>query len=245
MKEKLTEGCIMLVFIAFVVLGSTMAVEMFQQGAWVKGIICVLGALFFGFPLLGPFLPSAAPDTKPLPFVPQVNLPTDKDSLRELAKMLAGEEADVMQTVEEILESPEAFYSAQTMRDGEYKGEYCEIWEFYHDKPDLLCSEGLRFVLEEAKVIAMFDWKEGLEEFVWQMTDLRRVQAHNLPVPQEHFDELADIPHWCNALNELWQPLGYITLCSSTQKATNILWLLCSTPHLLQLMTFRAQHKVD
>ena len=57
MKEKLTEGCIMLVFIAFVVLGSTMAVEMFQQGAWVKGIICVLGALFFGFPLLGPFLP--------------------------------------------------------------------------------------------------------------------------------------------------------------------------------------------
>ena len=113
MKEKLTEGCIMLVFIAFVVLGSTMAVEMFQQGAWVKGIICVLGALFFGFPLLGPFLPSAAPDTKPLPFVPQVNLPTDKDSLRELAKMLAGEEADVLQTVEELLESPEAFYSAQ------------------------------------------------------------------------------------------------------------------------------------
>ena len=209
MKEKLTEGCFMLVLIAFVVLGSTMAVEMFQQGAWVKGIIGVLGALFFGFPLLGPFLLSAAPDTKPLPFVPQIDLPTDKDSLRELAKKLAGEEADVMQTVEQLIESPEAFYSAQTMRDGEYKGEYCEIWEFYHDKPDLLYSEGLRFVLEEAKVIAMFDWKEALEEFVGQMTDLRRVQAHNLPVPQEHFDELADIPHWCNALNELWQPLGY------------------------------------
>ena len=232
MKEKLTEGCFMLVLIAFVVLGSTMAVEMFQQGAWVKGIIGVLGALFFGFPLLGPFLLSAAPDTKPLPFVPQIDLPTDKDSLRELAKKLAGEEADVMQTVEQLLESPEAFYSAQTMRDGEYKGEYCEIWEFYHDKPDLLYSEGLRFVLEEAKVIAMFDWKEGLEEFVWQMTDLRRVQAHNLPVPQEHFDELADIPHWCNALNELWQPLGYNVMFIDTKGDEYLVAVVQYTPSL-------------
>lgn len=209
MKEKLTEGCIMLVFIAFVVLGSTMAVEMFQQGAWVKGIICVLGALFFGFPLLGLFLPSAKPDTITLPFVPRVDLPTDKDSLRELAKMLAGEEADVMQTVEELLESPEAFYSAQITRDGWYNDAYVETWDLYHDQPDVLCSEGLLFVLVEAEVIAMFDWKEGLEEFVLQTTDLRRAQANNLPVPQEHFDEQADIPHWCNALNELWQPLGY------------------------------------
>ena len=63
----------------------------------------------------------------------------------------------------------------------------------YHDHPDVLCSEGLLFVLAEAEVIAMFDWKEGLEEFVWQMTDLRRAQANNLPVPQEHFDEQADL----------------------------------------------------
>ena len=209
MKEKLTEGCFMLVLIAFVVLGSTMAVEMFQQGAWVKGIICVLGALFFGFPLFGLFLPSAEPDTITLPFVPRVDLPTDKDSLRELAKKLAGEEADVMQTVEELLESPEAFYSAQITRDGWYNDAYVDIWDMYHDQPDVLCSEGLLYVLAEAEVIAMFDWKEGLEEFVWQMTDLRRAQANNLPVPQEHFDEQADIPHWCNALNELWQPLGY------------------------------------
>ena len=135
-----------------------------------------------------------------------------------------------MQTVEQLLESPEAFYSAQTMRDGEYKGEYCEIWEFYHDKPDLLYSEGLRFVLEEAKVIAMFDWKEALEEFVGQMTDLRRVQAHNLPVPQEHFDELADIPHWCNALNELWQPLGYNVMFIDTKGDEYLVAVVQYTP---------------
>lgn len=230
MKEKLTEGCIMLVFIAFVVLGSTMAVEMFQQGAWVKGIICVLGALFFGFPLLGPFLPSAAPDTKPLPFVPQVNLPTDKDSLRELAKMLAGEEADVLQTVEELLESPEAFYSAQITRDGWYNDAYVETWDLYHDQPDVLCSEGLLFVLVEAEVIAMFDWKEGLEEFVLQTTDLRRAQANNLPVPQEHFDEQADIPHWCNALNELWQPLGYNAILIDRESDEYVVAVVPYTP---------------
>ena len=230
MKEKLTEGCIMLVFIAFVVLGSIMAVSMFQQDAWVKGIICVLGVLFFGFPLLGPFLPSAEPDTITLPFVPRVDLPTDKDSLRELARMLAGEEADVMQTVEELLESPEAFYSAQITRDGWYNDAYVETWDLYHDQLDVLCSEGLLFVLEEAKVIAMFDWKEALEEFVGQMTDLRRVQAHNLPVPQEHFDELADIPHWCNALNELWQPLGYNVMFIDTKGDEYLVAVVQYTP---------------
>ena len=208
MKEKLMNVCGKLLFAAFVVFFFWGAVEMFRQGAWISCTICVMGVLLFGGPLVVSRTSSPAV-SEPVPLVSQIDLPTDKDSLRELAKLVAGEEADVMQTVEQLLESPEAFYSTQTMCDGEYKGEYCEIWEFYHDKPDVLYSEGLRFVLEEAKVIAMFDWKEGLEEFVGQMTDLRRVQAHNLPVPQEHFDELADIPHWCNALNELWQPLGY------------------------------------
>ena len=229
MKEKLMNVCGKLLFAAFVVFFFWGAVEMFRQGAWISCTICVMGVLLFGGPLVVSRTSSPAV-SEPVPLVSQIDLPTDKDSLRELAKMLAGEEADVMQTVEQLLESPEAFYSAQTMRDGEYKGEYCEIWEFYHDKPDLLCSEGLRFVLEEAKVIAMFDWKEGLEEFVWQMTDLRRVQAHNLPVPQEHFDELADIPHWCNALNELWQPLGYNVMFIDTKGDEYLVAVVQYTP---------------
>lgn len=231
MKEKLMNVCGKLLFAAFVVFFFWGAVEMFRQGAWISCTICVMGVLLFGGPLVFSRISSPAV-SESVPLVSQIDLPTDKDSLRELAKLVAGEEADVMQTVEQLLESPEAFYSAQTMRDGEYKGEYCEIWEFYHDKPDLLYSEGLRFVLEEAKVIAMFDWKEGLEEFVWQMTDLRRVQAHNLPVPQEHFDELADIPHWCNALNELWQPLGYNVMFIDTKGDEYLVAVVQYTPSL-------------
>jgi len=229
MKEKLMNVCGKLLFAAFVVFFFWGAVEMFRQGAWISCIICVMGVLLFGGPLVVSRISSPAV-SESVPLVSQIDLPTDKDSLRELAKLVAGEEADVMQTVEQLLESPEAFYSAQTMRDGEYKGEYCEIWEFYHDKPDLLYSEGLRFVLEEAKVIAMFDWKEGLEEFVGQMTDLRRVQAHNLPVPQEHFDEQVDIPHWCNALNELWQPLGYNVMFIDTKGDEYLVAVVQYTP---------------
>lgn len=229
MKEKLMNVCGKLLFAAFVVFFFWGAVEMFRQGAWISCTICVMGVLLFGGPLVVSRISSPAV-SESVPLVSQIDLPTDKDSLRELAKLVAGEEADVMQTVEQLLESPEAFYSAQTMRDGEYKGEYCEIWEFYHDKPDLLYSEGLRFVLEEAKVIAMFDWKEALEEFVGQMTDLRRVQAHNLPVPQEHFDELADIPHWCNALNELWQPLGYNVMFIDTKGDEYLVAVVQYTP---------------
>ena len=229
MKEKLMNVCGKLLFAAFVVFFFWGAVEMFRQGAWISCTICVMGVLLFGGPLVVSRISGPAV-SESVPLVSQIDLPTDKDSLRELAKLVAGEEADVMQTVEQLLESPEAFYSAETMRDGEYKGEYCEIWEFYHDKPDLLYSEGLRFVLEEAKVIAMFDWKEGLEEFVGQMTDLRRVQAHNLPVPQEHFDELADIPHWCNALNELWQPLGYNVMFIDTKGDEYLVAVVQYTP---------------
>lgn len=229
MKEKLMNVCGKLLFAAFVVFFFWGAVEMFRQGAWISCTICVMGVLLFGGPLVVSRISSPAV-SESVPLVSQIDLPTDKDSLRELAKLVADEEADVMQTVEQLLESPEAFYSAQTMRDGEYKGEYCEIWEFYHDKPDLLYSEGLRFVLEEAKVIAMFDWKEALEEFVGQMTDLRRVQAHNLPVPQEHFDELADIPHWCNALNELWQPLGYNVMFIDTKGDEYLVAVVQYTP---------------
>jgi len=231
MKEKLMNVCGKLLFAAFVVFFFWGAVEMFRQGAWISCTICVMGVLLFGGPLVVSRISSPAV-SESVPLVSQIDLPTDKDSLRELAKLVAGEEADVMQTVEQLLESPEAFYSAQTMRDGEYKGEYCEIWEFYHDKPDLLYSEGLRFVLEEAKVIAMFDRKEALEEFVGQMTDLRRVQAHNLPVPQEHFDELADIPHWCNALNELWQPLGYNVMFIDTKGDEYLVAVVQYTPSL-------------
>ena len=229
MKEKLMNVCGKLLFAAFVVFFFWGAVEMFRQGAWISCTICVMGVLLFGGPLVVSRISSPAV-SESVPLVSQIDLPTDKDSLRELAKLVADEEADVMQTVEQLLESPEAFYSAQTMRDGEYKGEYCEIWEFYHDKPDLLYSEGLRFVLEEAKVIAMFDWKEGLEEFGGQMTDLRRVQANNLPVPQEHFDELADIPHWCNALNELWQPLGYNVMFIDTKGDEYLVAVVQYTP---------------
>ena len=229
MKEKLMNVCGKLLFAAFVVFFFWGAVEMFRQGAWISCTICVMGVLLFGGPLVVSRISGPAV-SESVPLVSQIDLPTDKDSLRELAKLVAGEEADVMQTVEQLLESPEAFYSAQTMRDGEYKGEYCEIWEFYHDKPDLLYSEGLRFVLEEAKVIAMFDWKEMLEEFVDQMTELRRVQAHGLPVPKEQLDEAADIPHWCHALNELWQPLGYNVMFIDTKGDEYIVAVVQYTP---------------
>ena len=229
MKEKLMNVCGKLLFAAFVVFFFWGAVEMFRQGAWISCTICVMGVLLFGGPLVVSRISSPAV-SESVPLVSQIDLPTDKDSLRELAKMLAGEEADVMQTVEELLESPEAFYSAQITRDGWYNDAYVETWDLFHDQPDVLCSEGLLFVLVEAEVIAMFDWKECREEFVWQTTDLRRAQANNLPVPQEHFDEQADIPHWCNALNELWQPLGYNAILIDRESDEYVVAVVPYTP---------------
>ena len=230
MKEKLVNVCGKLLGAALVVWFGWGAVEMFRQGAWVQGAISVAGMLLFGA-LLVTSLFSRPAEPEPVPLVPQIDFPTNKDSSRELAKWVASEDADVMQMVEELLASPEAFCSAQATRDGEYADEYREVSEFYHDKPDLLCSEGLRLVLEETKVIAMFDWKEMLEEFVDQMTELRRVQTHGLPVPKEQLDEAADIPHWCHALNELWQPLGYQAILLDTKGDEYLVAVMHYTSH--------------
>ena len=230
MKEKLVNVCGKLLGVALVVWFGWGAVETFRQGAWVQGVISVAGMLLFGA-LLVTSLFSRPAEPESVPLVPQIDFPTDKDSSRELAKWVAAEETDVMQMVEELLASPEAFCSAQATRDGEYVDEYREVSESYHDKPDLLCSEGLRLVLEETKVIAMFDWKEMLEEFVGQMTELRRVQAHGLPVPKEQLDEAADIPHWCHALNELWQPLGYQAILLDTKGDEYLVAVMHYTSH--------------
>lgn len=230
MKEKLVNVCGKLLGVALVVWFGWGAVEMFRQGAWVQGVISVAGMLLFGA-LLVTSLFSRPAEPEPVPLVPQIDFPTNKDSSRKLAKWVASEDADVMQMVEELLASPEAFCSAQATRDGEYADKYREVSEFYHDKPDLLCSEGLRLVLEETKVIAMFDWKEMLEEFVGQMTKLRRVQTHGLPVPKEQLDEAADIPHWCHALNELWQPLGYQTILLDTKGDEYLVAVMHYTSH--------------
>ena len=230
MKEKLVNVCGKLLGVALVVWFGWGAVETFRQGAWVQGVISVAGMLLFGA-LLVTSLFSRPAEPEPVPLVPQIDFPTNKDSSRELAKWVASEDADVMQMVEELLASPEAFCSAQATRDGEYADEYREVSEFYHDKPDLLCSEGLRLVLEETKVIAMFDWKEMLEEFVGHMTKLRRVQTLGLPVPKEQLDEAADIPHWCHALNELWQPLGYQTILLDTKGDEYLVAVMHYTSH--------------
>ena len=230
MKEKLVNVCGKLLVAALVIWFGWGAVEMFRQGAWVQGAICVAGMLLFGASLVTTLFSRPA-EPEPVPLVPQIDFPADKDSSRELAKWVAAEETDVMQMVEELLASPEAFCSTQATRDGEYADEYREVSESYHDKPDLLCSEGLRLVLEETKVIAMFDWKEMLEEFVDQMTELRRVQTHGLPVPKEQLDEAADIPHWCHALNELWQPLGYQTILLDTKGDEYLVAVMHYTSH--------------
>ena len=69
MKEKLVNVCGKLVGVALVVLFGWGAVEMFRQGAWVQGTICVAGMLLFGAPLVIPLFSRPA-EPEPVPLVP-------------------------------------------------------------------------------------------------------------------------------------------------------------------------------
>ncbi|SFG24608.1 hypothetical protein [Prevotella sp. KH2C16] len=212
MKEKLTSLFGTLLLVAFAVGCGWMAVEMFRQGAWVKGIFGVLGVLLFGSPLLIPLFSSPAkPEIVPR-LVPQVDLPEDKEALLALARRVAGDDETTMQAVMESMENPEDFYLARVYADVEDRYGYDYVWDTYHDNPEALRAQGLLCVLTEAKAIAMFDWKEFSDNFVDEMVELRRVQLHHLPISEGLLDTAADVPHWCYALNELWQLLGYETM---------------------------------
>ena len=77
MKEKLYNGCINLVIILLPFAMVWGAVTLFKNDEYIKGGLCVLGALLFGLPIIGLF--SKSKDIKKdNPSVPQIQLPTTK-----------------------------------------------------------------------------------------------------------------------------------------------------------------------
>lgn len=217
MKEKITNAFVTLLLIAVAVGCGWLAVEMFSQGAWIKGILCMLGVLLFGAPLLVPlFSAPASQEPQEQLQVLKVPLPQGSEALLDLARQVAGDDEHLMRAVEESLEAPETFYRGRVEADIEDRYNYFELWDAHHDNPEMLRREGLLNVLAEMKAVVMFDWKDSLETFVDEMQELRRVQRHHLPIAGVLPEGCSNIPHWCHALNEQWLPLGYQTMLVDT-----------------------------
>lgn len=210
MKDKLTNGCVTLALLALAAGAGWLAVSMFRQGAWIKGLLLAMGALLFAAPLLAMLF---SKPVKTEPEQPQqvrcMPLPTDPVALTALARQVAGEDEALMQAVKESLADPDGFYKARSETDAGRDDDYYDLWETYRDEPETLRSVGLLYMLDELKAIAGFDYKTDWDNFAGRLKDLQRVQRHHLPVEVAQQDGMSNVTLWCHRLNEKWRPLGY------------------------------------
>jgi len=108
MKEKLFNGCISVAItvIPFAMLWG--AINMFKNYEYIKGGICVLGALLFGIPIFIGWFSKLNSVTEDQPTVPRLPFPATKEELIKLAKHITGDNKEVMKVVLRSLENPKA-----------------------------------------------------------------------------------------------------------------------------------------
>lgn len=210
MKEKLYNGCINLIIILLPFAMVWGAVTLFKNDEYIKGGLCVLGALLFGLPIIGLF--SKSKDIKKEnPSVPQIPLPTTKKELIKVAKRITCNDKDIMNVVLQGLESPKDFCQMEIKAASEKKYDYQQLLDWYEEEKSItnLKKMVMLYVIGNSNYVAGFDWKDDLETFLWKMKELRCLKQHNLPINDSSLTSDGDISQWCLLINEQWKPLGF------------------------------------
>lgn len=210
MKEKLYNGCINLVIILLPFAMVWGAVTLFKNDEYIKGGLCVLGALLFGLPIIGLFSKSNN-IKKENPSVPQIQLPTTKKELIKVAKRITCNDKDIMNVVLQGLESPEDFCQMEIKAASERKYDYQQLLDWYEEEKSItnLKKIVMLYAIGNSNYVAGFDWKDDLETFLWKMKELRCLKQHNLPINDSSLTSDGDISQWCLIINEQWKPLGF------------------------------------
>ena len=210
MKEKLYNGCINLVIILLPFAMVWGAVTLFTNGEYIKGGLCVLGALLFGLPIISLF--SKSKDIKKDNLsVPQIPLPTTKKELIKVAKRITCNDKDIMNVVLQSLESPKDFCQMEIKAASEKKYDYQQLLDWYEEEKSItnLKKIVMLYAIGNSNYVAGFDWKDDLETFLWKMKELQCLKQHNLPINDSSLTSDGDISQWCLLINEQWKPLGF------------------------------------
>ena len=210
MKEKLYNGCINLVIILLPFVMVWGAVTLFKNDEYIKGGLCVLGALLFGLPIIGLFSKSNN-IKKENPSEPQIQLPTTKKELIKVAKRITCNDKDIMNVVLQSLESPKDFCQMEIKAVSEKKYDYQQLLDWYEEEKSITNFKKMvmLYAIGNSNYVAGFDWKDDLETFLWKMKELRCLKQHNLPINDSSLTSDGDISQWCLIINEQWKPLGF------------------------------------
>ena len=210
MKDFFANAITWLVLLIFTIGAAWAAITNFQTGHYIMGLLCAFGALLFGLPLISYFLPKGKKkekeDTVQVTIIP---LPTDKDKLEALAIQLIDDDKPLMDTILESLAHPQAFYEHKAKTVGEDEIDYEAFWIDAKNNIDTLSSVGMLYLLSDANVVRSVDPKEGLDNFLWNIECLKRVQLHHLTIEKALLNNTLDILHCCDIINKQWEPTGF------------------------------------
>lgn len=210
MKDFFLTAIVWLVCLIFTIGGVWAIIVNFQNGHYTISFFCGLGVLLFGLPVISPFLPE--PKQKEMEDTTQVTiipLPTDKDRLEALAIQLIDDDKPLMDTILESLAHPQAFYEHKAKTVGEDDIDYEAFWIDAKNDIDTLSSVGMLYLLSDANVVRSVDPKEGLDNFLWNIECLKRVQLHHLTIEKALLNNTLDILHCCDIINKQWEPKGF------------------------------------
>ncbi|GAB6977197.1 DUF6630 family protein [Prevotella falsenii] len=189
------------------------AISMFRNDEYIKGGICLLGALLFGIPIFIGWFSKSNSIKADKPSVPRLPLPATKEELIKLAKHITGENKEIMEVVLRCLENPKTFCQMEIKAVPEQLYDYQDLlFDWHEEKEDNdtnLQGIVMLFAIGNANFIASFDWKDDLETFLWKMRNLRCLQQHHLPIDDSSLPADGDIPQWCLLLNEQWKSIGF------------------------------------
>ena len=210
MKDFFLTAIVWLVCLLFTIGGVWAIIVNFQNGHYIISFFCGLGVLLFGLPVISPFLPELKQkemeDTAQVTIIP---LPTDKGKLEALATQLIDDDEPLMNTIRESLANPQAFYEHKAKTAGDDGSDYEEFWLDSQDDVETLSSIGMLHLLADANIVRSVDPKEGLEDFLWNIECLKRVQLHHLTIEKAQLNDTLDILHCCDIINKQWEPTGF------------------------------------
>lgn len=148
---------------------------MFKHGEYIKGSICVLGALLFGIPIFIGWFSKSNSIKEDKPSVPRLLLPATKEELIKLAKHITGEDKEIMKVVLRSLENPKAFCQMEIKAVPKQLYDYQDLlfdWYEEEDNDTNLRSIVMLFAIGNTNFIAGFDWKDDLETFLWNVSSI-------------------------------------------------------------------------
>lgn len=128
---------------------------MFKHGEYIKGSICVLGALLFGIPIFIGWFSKSNSIKEDKPSVPRLLLPATKEELIKLAKHITGEDKEIMKVVLRSLENPKAFCQMEIKTVPEQLYDYQDLLFDWYEEEDN--DTNLRSI-----VMLLCDWQRQL-----------------------------------------------------------------------------------